>query len=436
MPDEEGWSHRGRVSLQSTGCKLNQAEIETLARQFESAGYRVVSPEEPADIFLLNTCTVTHVADRKCRNLLRRSRARNPRSLIVAIGCYADRAKHELTQATEVDLVLGNKDKGEVLPAIQRRIDPGAHASATRRDSTGSRRTRSLVKIQEGCSRHCSFCIVPHVRGAEHSRTEDDVLADVHLRIEEGSCEVVLTGTRIGKYSGKGGLAGLIERILSETTLPRLRLSSLEPRDVTPDLLRLWEDSRLCPHIHMPLQSGSDNVLKQMGRDYTTRRYLEAAEMARQAIPDLALTTDIMVGFPAEGRQEFEECMTFCREIGFARMHVFPFSPRHGTSAAAMPDQVPPEEKERRKRMMLGLASASSRRFREAFLGRRMAVLWEAKKGGSWQGLTGNYIRVYADSREPLADCVNNVDLIAARREGLAGRIASPRGLCRGARGL
>jgi len=410
---EEGRSGLGTIALQTLGCKLNQAETESLARQLLEAGYHVVAPDQAADVYLLNTCTVTHIADRKCRNLLRLAHRRNPEALIVATGCYAERAAAEVGGIEGVGLVAGNRDKERLVEIV--RAKTNGHESCRSADVLeGSPfRTRALVKIQEGCSQPCSFCVVPRVRGRERSRTQDDIVAEVKTRVAEGYKEVILTGTRIGSYEHGGGLRGLVERILQESEVQRLRLSSLEPSDVTPEFLSLWKDRRLCHHIHLPLQSGSDAVLNRMGRAYSIADYERAADMAREAIPDLALTADVMVGFPGESEAEFSESYRFCERMGFAAVHVFPYSARPATKAARMADKVGDSEKKRRCQAMLDLAHRSASSFRERFVGRRMNVLWEGNKDGIWFGLTDNYLRVFLSGQEPLHNKIVATKVVA-----------------------
>jgi len=412
---EEGRSGLGTVALQTLGCKLNQAETESLARQFLEAGYQVVAPDQAADVYLLNTCTVTHIADRKCRNLLRLAHRRNPQALVVATGCYVERAAADVGGIEGVGLVVGNRDKERLAEIVQAKTN--GHESYRSQDISKSSpfRTRALLKIQEGCSQPCSFCVVPRVRGRERSRSQDDVIAEVKTRAAEGYKEVVLTGTRIGSYEHEGGLQELVKRILGESEVQRLRLSSLEPCDVTPELLNLWKDSRLCPHIHLPLQSGSDAVLQGMGRAYSTADYERAAAMAREAIPNLALTTDVMVGFPGESEDDFNESYRFCERMGFAATHVFPYSARPGTKAARIADKVGDSEKKRRCQLMLDLAHRSTCSFRERFAGRSVNVLWEGNKDGIWFGLTENYLRVFLPSQEYLGNRVLATKVVGQR---------------------
>jgi threonylcarbamoyladenosine tRNA methylthiotransferase MtaB len=413
----------GTIALQTLGCKLNQAETELLARQFLEAGYRVVAPDQPANVYLLNTCTVTHIADRKCRNLLRLAHRRNPEALIVATGCYVERAAIDVGGIEGVGLVVGNRDKDRLVEIVRARVDGDEARESGNRPQRSPFRTRALIKIQEGCSQGCSFCVVPRVRGRERSRTIEEVVSEVKTRETEGYNEVILTGTRIGSYSHDGGLRGLVERILKESDVPRIRLSSLEPCDLTSELLELWQNSRLCPHIHLPLQSGCDSVLERMGRAYSTADYERAAALSREAVPNLALTSDIMVGYPGESEEEFSESYSFCERMGFAGLHVFPFSARPGTKAARMVGKVEDGEKKRRCQLMLELARRSSQRFRERFVGQSMDVLWEGNKDGICFGLTDNYMRVFLPSQKLLSNQIVATKLVAQHAGFLWGEL-------------
>ena len=391
-----------RVALDTVGCKLNQAETQLLSRQFARAGYCLVAPDDGADVYVLNTCTVTHVADGKCRRLLNAARRRNPGALVVAVGCYAQRAPKELAGLKSVDLVLDNDQKMDLLPRLERSGRLARPAAGSARPDF---RTRAFIKVQDGCNNFCAYCIVPLVRGREKSLALEQVLADVGSRVADGYQEVVLTGTEIGSYHDNGiGLEGLLERILAETGVARLRLSSLQPQEITPELIDLWRDGRLCRHFHLSLQSGSDTVLKRMKRGYTTADYRRAVELIRRAVPEVAITTDVIVGFPGESDDEFKESYDFCRQMQFARIHVFSYSPRPGTEAAAMPRPVDDKTRRERSRRMLALGRACLRNFRKKFLGKTVLVLWEKESCGVWSGLTDNYIRVYSKSDEDLTN--------------------------------
>jgi threonylcarbamoyladenosine tRNA methylthiotransferase MtaB len=405
-----------KIALETLGCKLNQAETEILARELTEAGYKLASGVGEADIYILNTCTLTHTADSKARHRLRQARRRNPEALIIATGCYAQRAHHELANVDGVNLIVNNDEKGQLLRIIEEahgHVRPTYAEKGTTKTRPSAFRTRTFVKVQDGCSTPCSYCIVPLVRGRESSLPASEVIDEINRRIGEGYQEVVLTGTKIGTYHHDGtSLKGLLERILSETGVPRLRLSSLQPREISTGLLGLWADDRLCPHFHLSLQSGSDPVLARMRRGYRTAEYEQAVSLVRESVPDAAITTDVIVGFPGETHDEFEESYHFCRRMEFARIHVFPFSPRSGTVAARMPDQVDAKTKKQRSDIMLTLAEESVHDFRQRFSGRTMSVLWEQRTGeGIWSGVTGNYIRVFTESKEDLSNRLMPVKL-------------------------
>jgi len=398
-----------KIALETLGCKLNQAETELLAREFIGAGYELVSRVSEADIYVLNTCTVTHTADSKSRHRLRQAHRRNPDALIVATGCYAQRACQELARIDGVNLVINNDEKGQSFRIIEetRAHSPAAHPEkGTGKPAPSAARTRTFINVQDGCNTPCSYCIVPLVRGRETSLPVNEIIAEINHRIADGYQEVVLTGTKIGTYRHDGtDLKGLLERILAETEIKRLRLSSLQPREISTGLLGLWADERLCPHFHLSLQSGSDPVLARMKRRYLTPDYEQAVSLIRENVPDVAITTDVIVGFPGETDEEFEESYRFCQRMEFARIHVFPFSPRSGTEAARMPAQVDAKTKKQRSDSMLTLAEESARNFRRHFSGRTMTVLWEQRTGeGIWSGVTGNYIRVFTRSEEDLSN--------------------------------
>ncbi len=419
-----------RVYLRSLGCKLNQSEVEALARRFIAAGCQVVTDVEEADLCVVNTCAVTHIAARKSRRLIRRLHRANPKARIVVTGCYAELFPHEVAKIEGVDLIVSNADKERLVERLGIR-GYGIGVLTPIPYPLFFNRTRAFVKIQDGCNNRCAYCVIGLARGRERSRPPEEVLAEIEARVEAGCKEVVLTGVNIGAYGRDLGtsLGRLIEDILTKTAVPRLRLSSIEPWDFDPSLLRLWEDPRLCRHLHLPLQSGCDATLRRMGRRYTAAEYAELVERAREAIPDLAVTTDVIVGFPGETEAEFEESLRFVEKMGFARLHVFKYSARPGTLAATMPHQVPPEVKRARSEAMMALGRRSSKAFRRRFLGRTMEVLWERKERGReggkrvWSGLTDNYIRVWAESEANLANTIALAKLVALAEDGMRGEL-------------
>ena len=422
----------GTVSIQTHGCKLNQADSESLARRFLQAGYRVVDPSEPADIRIVNTCTVTHVADGKARQAIRATHREDPSALVIATGCYAERAPPELARMAEVGLVVGNSEKDRlvemVLAARGDRAAPRVVGEGFPASPSGSRpsRTRAMIKIQEGCNQVCAYCIVPKVRGRERSIPPDVLLGQVGDRVEEGYKEVVLTGTQLGSYGfdlAGINLDGLIELLLSQTRVERLRVSSLQPQEVTQGLLELWDNPRLCPHFHMPLQSGSDYVLKRMRRRYTTAQYAEAARRVRAGVPGAAITADVIVGFPGEGEEQFQESLRFAEKLDLSAMHVFPYSVRPGTSAAHMGPHVAEEIKRERMGEMLALARQQASAFRRGSIGTTRQVLWErvGLRGGkpAYLGLTDNYLKVYTHQETPLTNRTTFARLLAEVDESI-----------------
>lgn len=417
-----------KVALYTLGCKLNQAETESLAGQFSEAGYQLVAPNDVADVYIANTCTVTHIADRKSRHWLRLVRRRNPEALVIATGCYAQRAPHQLAQLA--DLVLGNEEKERLLHVIDG-IDRFSPVSGHRRglSPNGIGRVRSLMKIQDGCHSPCTYCIVPRVRTNEYCLNPVEIGKGIKAKVAAGHKEIVLTGTKVGCYESNGvNLRHLIEHILCDTNVERLRLSSLQPPEISPELLMLWQDRRLCPHFHLALQSGSDSVLQRMKRRYSLDDYQRALSLIREAVPRAAITTDVMVGFPGETDEEFEQSHRFCQEAGFANIHVFPFSPRPGTQAEKMPNQVGDQVKKERTQRMLQLARYSRRSFCERLIGQTMPLLWEKEVDAGeriYSGLTDNYIRAFTHAEEPLTGRIAPVRLAGFHEQGLWGELIS-----------
>jgi threonylcarbamoyladenosine tRNA methylthiotransferase MtaB len=419
-----------RVALYTLGCKLNQAEAESLAERLVQAGFQVVSPRDAADVYIANTCTVTHVADRKSRHALRMARRANPHALIIAAGCYAQRSPRDLTWLA--DLVVDNGEK-EHLPALIRSLYPEstAHDRVTAQQpgvASTTARTRSLVKIQDGCHSPCAYCIVPAVRPLEQSLPASALIEQVARKASLGYKEVVLTGTKVGSYrDGNTELSDLIRAILTSTDIQRLHLSSLQPAEVSPPLLALWQDPRLCRHFHLALQSGSDSVLQRMRRSYSLEEYTKTLDLINGAVPGAAVTTDMMVGFPGETDDEFEQSYAFCHRAGFAAIHVFAFSPRPGTTAATMPDQVEERIKQERIWHMLELARQARRLFCEQFLGQTMPVLWEqetAPASGTYSGLTTNYIRVFARSNKLMSNQIAPARLVGFHGQAMQAEVA------------
>jgi len=416
-----------KVAFYTLGCKLNQAETESLANRFSKAGFQLVTPGEGADIYIANTCTVTHIADRKSRHWLRLARRKNPQALIIATGCYAQRNRQELARLA--DLVVDNKEKEHLLAftqtfSLERR---GLGETKQSQVLAATVRTRSLIKIQDGCHSPCTYCIVPRVRPREYSLPASQIIDEVKQKVALGYKELVLTGTKIGSYKDDGtNLGDLVQRILTSTGIERLRLSSLQPSEISSEFLALWQDERLCRHFHLALQSGSETVLQRMKRSYSLDQYQRTVNSIKE-IPEVAITTDIMVGFPGESDEEFEQNYSFCQQAGFANIHVFPFSPRPETAAAGMPKQIKDKVKVERNQRMLELSRSSRRHFYEQFLGQIMPVLWEKETSpgsGIYSGLTSNYIRVFTGSEKPLNNEITPVKLIELHNQGIWGEMA------------
>ncbi len=423
------------VAIETHGCKLNQADTSVLASDFLRAGFELASDGGDVDVYVVNTCTVTHVADRKARQALRAARRRHPRATIVATGCYAERDPDALASIGEIDLVLGNKEKVDlvrrVVDARGNSLTPCAEGEEPRALAARDGRTRAMVKIQEGCDQVCAYCIVPKVRGRERSVPPGELVRMVGERVAEGRREVVLTGTQLGTYGHElpdFGLVDLIWRVLDETEVARLRVSSLQPQEIGPNLLALWADERLCPHFHIPLQSGSGPVLRRMRRRYTPEQYLHAVDRVRTAVADVAITADVIVGFPGETDADFRATASLCEEVGFAAIHVFPYSTRPGTTAAHFEDAVDPSTKAGRLRELTSIAIDGAAAFRRRFLGATRPVLWEGRAGdaedGAWTGLTDNYLRVTAES---VYDLTNRItDAVLLRLDAAAIRAVVP----------
>lgn len=436
MTQTKARKKRPVVSVLTLGCKLNQSDSEAIARRLAGAGVRVVDRAvRDADAFVINTCSVTHVADSKARHLVRMARRLSPEAQVVLTGCYAETAPADIGQITGADIVLRNVDKPSIPERILARLaDSGDPAGGCPTMVRSPLRTRAFVKIQEGCNELCAFCIVPYTRGREESVPIEEVVRHVKAREAEGAIEVVLTGTQLGNYGRdfgwpreEQGPKSLLAELLEQTSIPRIRLSSLQAQDISAELLDLWQDKRMCAHFHIPLQSGSDDVLGPMRRRYTADQYRTAIAMVRDRVPGVAITTDVIAGFPGETDSDFETTYELCEEIGFAAMHCFPYSRRPHTGADQMKGHLPPPVKRERLNRLLALAARSSDRFRSAHAGREMAVLWERKSSGLWQGLTGNYLRAYAAADADLENQLIPARLTAIYADGLLAEIIPAR---------
>ncbi|MDD4084143.1 MAG: tRNA (N(6)-L-threonylcarbamoyladenosine(37)-C(2))-methylthiotransferase MtaB [Acholeplasmataceae bacterium] len=430
-----------KIAFYTLGCKVNQSDTASMEKLFRQAGYGIVDFADEADIYLINTCVVTNTGQRKSRQIINRAAKRNPHALIVVSGCYPQTAAEEVKLIAGVGLIIGNQDRAGVVGLVEQAMAKGSaeildnvralspntcfeemHAAS------GSDKTRAFLKIQEGCNQFCTYCIIPYARGPLRSRSLDSIRGEVEALTAAGFREVVLLGIHLGAYGqeDKDGpaLAEAVKAALSIPTLQRLRLGSLESIEVSDELLDLMAgDERLQKQLHLPLQSGSDAVLEKMRRPYTTKVYKELLAKIRKKLPDIAITTDIIVGFPGETEADFLLTMQFAQECGFSKIHIFPFSPRKGTPAAGFSGSVPEIVKQKRAGELAEEDRKGHEAYCRSFIGRSMSVLFEQKEGGLWSGFSGNYLRVYAASDEQLAGCIRDVVADELFLDGLKGTL-------------
>ena len=396
-----------RLHLTNLGCKLNQAEMEDLARRASADGHEIVASLEAADVHVVNSCTVTQAAARTSRKTARRAhRLRDgsdagPRTVLT--GCYVDGCPDEAARLAGVDLIVPNRDKDLLLESIYRRFPEWRPRPAERIPvpyvPLAFGNSRALLKIEDGCNMGCTFCIIPATRGRQRSLPADGVVDEARRLGRAGFREVVGTGVQISAYrDGATRLAGLVRRLLDETEVERFRLTSIAPWDFDPRLLDLVETGRVCRHFHLSLQSGCDATLRRMRRPYDGRTYRELVDRIRRRLPGVAITTDVIVGFPGESEEEFRRSLDFVAATRFAKIHAFPYSPRPGTVAADLPDQVPPAVRRERMDRLLAAAAGAERDFVAAQVGRTLPVLWERKRGRTWQGTSDNYVKVSSAS--------------------------------------
>ena len=409
------------------GCKVNQYETQKIRLEMESRGFDTARFPSPADVYVINTCTVTAVADGKSRHAIRQANRRNPDSVVVVTGCYAELEPRAILAIPGVDLVFPNDKKGEIADRVLVRFpDLSAHPRHAQ-ELVQQARTRAILKVQDGCDHYCAYCVVPFARPRKWSRPFDEALREAESLASHGYKEVVLTGIRLGSYSSDDGAslidaADLARRMSEIGGFARVRLSSVEPWEVTDKLIATMASApKICPHLHIPLQSGADAVLSRMGRPYDTRAYRELVRKLRAAVPGIAVTTDILVGFPRETDDEFERGFAFVEEIGFSRLHVFRYSPRRGTRAARMDGRTPEPIKERRSRAMIELGARLANDFAKSRVGGTVSVLVESKRtaSGRLSGFTPDYIETEFEA--PPSDSGGIVEVIAV--EAVAGRL-------------
>lgn len=420
-----------KVALHNLGCKVNSYEIDVMQQMLQKNGYKIVEFEQKADIYIVNTCSVTSIADRKSRQMLHKAKKNNPDSIVVAVGCYVQTGTEAILKDEGIDLAIGNNKKKDLVEILEQFLcEKGMHTEdKTLHDTTiidinhtkeyeemtleqTAEHTRAYIKIQDGCNQFCTYCIIPYARGRVRSRKKEDIVAEIKGLVERGYKEVVLTGIHISSYGtdfGQAGLLDLVRTIQEIEGLHRIRLGSLEPRIVTEEFTtELAKLSKVCPHFHLSLQSGSLNTLKRMNRHYTPGEYLKGVEELRKAFKNPAITTDVIVGFPGETEEEFEETRQFLENINLYEMHIFKYSIRKGTIAAKMPDQVPDQIKAERSDVLLEMEERQSREYRELYIGCEVSVLFEEEKeilGESYQiGHTKQYVKVAYKTKENLSN--------------------------------
>jgi threonylcarbamoyladenosine tRNA methylthiotransferase MtaB len=418
------------AAIITLGCKLNIADSEAMAVRLRSAGWRVVQRATPdADAVIVNSCTVTSTADRKSRQLALAARRIAPDATVAFTGCMVETAGNHTLAALGVDLISRQHDQAQLADSIIELRPRSAPLGAVVEELplAPALKTRAFISAQEGCDDVCAFCVIPRTRGRERSKPVDAILEEAQRFESEGAQEIVITGTQLGAYGRELGsrmLDRVIEALLTHTSVPRIRISSVQPQDLSPSLIDLWQDPRLCRHFHLALQSGSATVLQRMRRRYTRPEYAAAVHSLRAAMPGVAITTDVIAGFPGETQAEFDETFEFCREMSFAAMHVFPYSDRPHTSADRLPDKIGDATKKERVHRLIDLGSEMSRAYRASFAGHVLPVLWETQtQTGAWEGLTDTYIRVRGASDRNLHNLLTPVRLTGLSEDGLLGEV-------------
>ena len=426
------------VAFYTLGCKVNQYETNAMEQQFIKNGYKVVDHHDFADIYVVNTCTVTNIAERKSRQMLRRVKDINKDAILVVCGCYAQVAKEELEKIPEIDIILGINEKNNIVEIVEdyikKQVSKEEIVSDVSNqnefldfgDVTYTEKNRAVVKVQDGCNMFCSYCIIPYARGRIRSRKIESVVSEISKIAKLGIKEVVITGIHVASY-GKDfeeniGLIDLLEAINKIDGIERIRLSSIEPNIIDEEFVkRLSKLEKICPHFHLSLQSGCDETLKRMNRKYTTKKYKEAVDLLRSYFPDVNFTTDVIVGFPGETEEEFNTTYKFLEEIKFYRMHVFKYSKRRGTVAEKMPNQIDGNIKEERSNKLIELSNKNENEYNESYIGKEVNVLFEEYENGYFRGYTTNYMMVNVpgkkEDEEKLVDHIFTVKILKNNEE-------------------
>lgn len=422
-----------KVAFITLGCKVNQYETNAMTQQFLQKEYEIIEPTEKADIYIINTCTVTNMSDRKSRQMLRRAKEKNKQAIVVACGCYVQVAKEEVKKIEEIDLIIGNNEKKEIVDIIEKYIkehkkNEKIEDVMTQKqyvelgEITYTDKTRAVIKVQDGCDRFCSYCIIPYARGRVRSRNPKTVIEEIEKIAKQGIQEVVITGIHIASY-GKDfkenyRLIDLLEQINQIDGIKRIRLGSIEPLLITEEFLtRLSELEKICQQFHLSLQSGCNETLERMNRRYTIEQFKDIVQNLRKTYEDVILTTDIIVGFPQESDKEFEKTYQFLKEIKFYKMHIFKYSPRHGTKAAQMKGQINSETKDERSQKLIKLSNKNQKEYHEKYIGKEVEVLFEEEKNGYYQGHTKNYMLSLIKSDENLENKMLKAKCIKAEND-------------------
>lgn len=428
-----------KVALTTLGCKVNQVETETMEGLFRNHGYEIVDFDQPADFYIINTCSVTHLGERKSRQLIRRANRLNEQAIIAVTGCYAQIAADEISKIDGVRVVIGTQERDKIVELVEKAAKEDGLLNEVN-DIMHTRefediplygtphRTRAFLKIQDGCCNFCSFCIIPYTRGPIRSRKLNSIKSAVDQLVADNFHEIVLTGIHLGAYGKdfkdeKISLSDAVETCLANENLKRLRLGSLESIEISPSLLELIKtNKRFTKHLHLPLQAGSDEILKSMNRHYDTAEFARLIKHIRQEIPDIAISTDIIVGFPGETDELFQKSLDFAKSMEFMKIHVFPYSKRAGTPAAKMSNQIDETVKKQRVHLMQKMADECAHNFYQKFLGKNLDVLFEQEQDIYTEGLTSNYIRVYVQDKIPSGE-IHSVRLIKLFRDGVLGEL-------------
>ncbi len=428
------------VSFLTLGCKVNQYDSDAMRTIFLQQGYRAVKEEEEADVYVINTCSVTSIGDRKSRQMVRKIRRKHPQAVIAVAGCYAQIAPEIFEAMGDIDVIVGAQNRSKIVEYVEQAQKKEKTINAVKDimsvtefenlyvDAEGETKTRAFIKVQEGCDNYCTFCIIPFARGKLKSRKQKDAVEEIRRLVAKGYREIVLTGIHLGNYGRDlhdgTSLATLVEELLRIPNLLRIRMGSIESVELSDDLINLIKDEpRVCRHLHLPIQSGSDAVLRRMNRHYRLPEYKKLISELREKIPGLALTTDLIVGFPGETEENFMETLETLRELRFSAIHVFPYSQRSGTPAAVFPNQVPGDIKKDRVHRVQELEKEVSKEYRKTFLQKTVHVLIEEEKNGYFEGLSDEYIRVSITDKNVEKGRLYSVYVENLTEDGLIGRV-------------